>query len=126
MDNNGPRFPTLRVRALPTATNAYGKVQAGWLMGQIDMAGSLDAERLARGPVATVAVNAFQFTHPILLGDVVNLYVERLRVGQKSVTLKIAVEAERLDGELVFVTEVIATFVAVDMDGRSRNLAEVC
>jgi acyl-CoA thioesterase YciA len=41
------------------------------------------------------------------------------------VTLKISVEAERLDGELVFVTEVIATFVAIDMDGKSRNLAEV-
>jgi len=125
MENSAVRMPTLRVRALPTATNAYGRVQAGWLMGQIDMAGSLDAERLARGPVTTVAVNTFQFAHPILLGDVVNLYVERLRVGQKSVTLKITVDAERLDGEVVAITEVIATFVAIDMDGKSRNLSEI-
>lgn len=118
------RLPTLRVRALPTATNAYGRVQAGWLMGQIDLAGSLDAERLSRGQVTTVAVNAFQFAAPILLGDVVNLYVERLRVGQKSVTLKIVVEAERLAGEVIFITEVIATFVAIDDDGRSRILGE--
>jgi len=75
--------------------------------------------------VTTVAVNTFQFAHPILLGDVVNLYVERLRVGQKSVTLKITVDAERLDGEVVAITEVIATFVAIDMDGKSRNLSEI-
>ncbi|WP_230623452.1 MULTISPECIES: acyl-CoA thioesterase [Chromobacterium] len=114
----------MRVRALPTSTNAYGRVQAGWLMSQIDMAGSLDAERLSRGPVTTVAVNAFQFAAPIMLGDVVDMYVERLRIGQKSITLKISVEAERMDGSHVRVTEVIATYVAIDRDGKSRLLGQ--
>ncbi|AUH53579.1 acyl-CoA thioesterase [Chromobacterium sp. ATCC 53434] len=124
MEQQESRVPALRVRALPTSTNAYGRVQAGWLMSQIDMAGSLDAERLSRGPVTTVAVNAFQFAAPILLGDVVDLYVERLRIGQKSITLKISVEAERMDGAHVRITEVIATYVAIDRDGKSRLLGE--
>ena len=124
MEQQEHRTPVLRVRALPTSTNAYGRVQAGWLMSQIDMAGSLDAERLSRGPVTTVAVNAFQFAAPILLGDVVDLYVERLRIGQKSITLKISVEAERMDGSHIRITEVIATFVAVDPDGKSRLLGD--
>ncbi|QND84886.1 Acyl-CoA thioesterase [Chromobacterium vaccinii] len=124
MEQQENRTPVLRVRALPTSTNAYGRVQAGWLMSQIDMAGSLDAERLSRGPVTTVAVNAFQFAAPILLGDVVDLYVERLRIGQKSITLKISVEAERMDGSHIRITEVIATFVAVDPDGKSRLLGD--
>lgn len=125
MEQPEQRIPVLRVRALPTSTNAYGKVQAGWLMSQIDMAGSLDAERLSRGPVTTVAVNAFQFAAPILLGDVVDIYVERLRIGQKSITLKISVEAERMDGSHVRITEVIATFVAIDHDGKSRLLEQL-
>ncbi|OWY40529.1 acyl-CoA thioesterase [Xenophilus sp. AP218F] len=125
MEQPEQRIPVLRVRALPTSTNAYGKVQAGWLMSQIDMAGSLDAERLSRGPVTTVAVNAFQFAAPILLGDVVDIYVERLRIGQKSITLKISVEAERMDGSHVRITEVIATFVAIDQDGKSRLLEQL-
>ncbi|MEO2219215.1 acyl-CoA thioesterase [Chromobacterium vaccinii] len=124
MEQQEHRTPVLRVRALPTSTNAYGRVQAGWLMSQIDMAGSLDAERLSRGPVTTVAVNAFQFAAPILLGDVVDMYVERLRIGQKSITLKISVEAERMDGSHIRITEVIATFVAVDPDGKSRLLGD--
>lgn len=122
MEQQEARVPVLRVRALPTSTNAYGRVQAGWLMSQIDMAGSLDAERLSRGPVTTVAVNAFQFAAPILLGDVVDLYVERLRIGQKSITLKVSVEAQRMDGSHVRITEVIATYVAIDRDGKSRLL----
>ncbi|KUM03566.1 acyl-CoA thioesterase [Chromobacterium subtsugae] len=124
MEQQEQRIPVLRVRALPTSTNAYGRVQAGWLMSQIDMAGSLDAERLSRGPVTTVAVNAFQFAAPIMLGDVVDMYVERLRIGQKSITLKISVEAERMDGSHVRVTEVIATYVAIDRDGKSRLLGQ--
>ncbi|WP_047250213.1 acyl-CoA thioesterase [Chromobacterium subtsugae] len=124
MEQQEHRIPVLRVRALPTSTNAYGRVQAGWLMSQIDMAGSLDAERLSRGPVTTVAVNAFQFAAPIMLGDVVDMYVERLRIGQKSITLKISVEAERMDGSHVRVTEVIATYVAIDRDGKSRLLGQ--
>lgn len=119
------RIPTLRVRALPSSTNAYGQVQAGWLMGQIDMAGSLVAERLSKGPVTTVAVNAFQFAAPIQVGDTVSLYVDTLRIGQKSLTFKICVLAERLQGEDVMVTEVIVTFVAIDSSGKSRLLTQV-
>lgn len=114
------RMPMLRVRAEPASTNAHGRVHAGWLMYQIDMAGSLCAERLAHGAVTTVAVNAYQFTNPIHLGDLVSIYVEPLRLGKKSVTLKITVEAERMGGEVVLITELISTFVAIDGEGKSR------
>ena len=75
--------------------------------------------------MTTVAVNTFQFAAPILLGDVVDLYVERLRIGQKSITLKITVEAERIDGSHEAITEVVATYVAVDCDGKSRLLGDI-
>ncbi len=121
--NETQRQPILRVRAEPRSTNAHGRVHAGWLMYQLDVAGAIFAERLAKGPVTTVAVNAFQLTSPIHLGDVVSLYAECFRLGQKSVTLKITVEAERLMGETVPVTEVIVTYVAIDADGKSRLIS---
>ncbi|MDF0605272.1 acyl-CoA thioesterase [Neisseriaceae bacterium TC5R-5] len=122
-EQTAARQPILRVRALECA-NIYGRVPAGWLMNQLDMAGSLEAERIARGEVATVAVNACQFAAPVLLGDVVDFYVERLRIGQKSITLKIIAQALRVDGSHVNITEVIVTFVALNRDGKSRLLDE--
>lgn len=114
------RTPVLRLRAEPCSTNAHGQVHAGWLMLQIDAAGAIRAERLTKGSVTTVAVNAFQLTSPIYVGDVVSLYAECFRLGQKSVTLKISVEAERQSGEVVLITEVIVTYVAIDGSGKSR------
>jgi len=117
------RMPVLRLRVEPRSTNAHGRVHAGWLMFQIDAAGAISAERLAKGPVTTVAVNAFQLTSPIHVGDVVSLYVECFRLGQKSVTLKVTVEAERLGGDVVPITEVITTYVAIDAEGKSRIIS---
>lgn len=89
-------------------------------MFQIDSAGAAFAEKLAKGPVTTVAINAFQLTSPIHVGDVVSLYAECFRLGQKSVTIRVTVEAERMSGEVVAITEVISTYVAIDVEGRSR------
>jgi len=112
--------PVLRVRAEPRATNAHGRVHAGWLLHQIDLAGATFAERKAKGAVTTVAVNAFQFAHPVHVGDVVSIYADCLRLGQKSVTVKITVEAERMSGEMLTITELVSTYVAIDGEGRSR------
>jgi acyl-CoA thioesterase YciA len=118
--NEQHRQPVLRLRAEPRSTNAYGRVQAGWLMHQMDLAGATFAERIAKGAVTTVAVNAFQFAHPINVGDVVSIYADCLRLGQKSVTLKLVVEAERMSGEVIAITDLITTYVAIDAEGRSR------
>jgi acyl-CoA thioesterase YciA len=118
--NNNARQPILRLRAEPRTTNAHGRVQAGWLLHQIDLAGATFAERKAKGAVTTVAVNAFQFAHPIHVGDVVSIYADCLRLGQKSVTVKITVEAERMSGEMLTITDLVSTYVAIDAEGRSR------
>ena len=117
------RTPTIRINAEPRSTNAHGKVHAGWLMAKMDLAGALDAERVAKGQATTVAVNSFQFAAPILVGDLLSFYVERLRMGQKSITSKVEVFAERLDGSCVRITEAVMTFVAIDDAGRSRLIA---
>jgi len=117
-------MPVLRVRALPASLDCHGRPRAGWLMEQIDVAGSAEAERIARGPVAVVEVNTFQFRSPVSLGAMVEIYAEQLRVGKKSLTLKIFVQSQHEGEAPVFVTEVIMTYVALDSQGKSRLLTD--
>lgn len=118
------RSPAIRVVAMPKDTNAHGLIFGGWLMGQVDVAGSIEAMVLARGPVVTVAVNAFQFKEPIHVGDLVSFYAEALRVGNTSITIKVEVYIQRNPSvpEVFKVTEATLTYVAVDNDGRPRPI----
>ena len=50
---------------------------------------------LARGRVATVAVNSFVFKQPVLIGDLVSFYAQVVRVGRTSITVDVEVFAQR-------------------------------
>jgi acyl-CoA thioesterase YciA len=112
--------PTLRVVPMPADANQSGDIFGGWIMAQVDIAGSIPAIRRAKGRVATVAVNSFQFRQPVLVGDVVSLYAEVVRVGRTSITVNVEVYAQRRPEreETVKVTEATLTYVAID---QSRN-----
>jgi len=87
--------PVLRVMPMPADVNAAGDIFGGWLMAQVDIAGGVAAMRRARGRVATVAVNSFQFKQPISVGDLVSFYADIIRVGHTSITVDVAVFSER-------------------------------
>lgn len=108
--------PTLRVIPMPSDANHTGDIFGGWIMAQVDLAGSVPAVRLARGRVATVAVNSFVFRQPVLVGDVVSFYAEVVKVGRTSITVDVQVYSQRLPERVqpVKVTEAILTYVAVD------------
>ena len=114
--------PTLRVVPMPADANQNGDIFGGWIMAQVDIAGSIPAVRLAKGRVATVAVNSFLFKQPVFVGDLVSLYAEVIRVGRTSITVNVEVFAQRKPEreELVKVTEATLTYVAVDDDRRPR------
>lgn len=114
--------PTLRVIPMPSDANHTGDIFGGWIMAQVDLAGSVPAVRLARGRVATVAVNSFVFRQPVLVGDVVSFYAEVVKVGRTSITVDVQVYSQRLPGRdaYVKVTEAILTYVAVDDQRRPR------
>jgi acyl-CoA thioesterase YciA len=119
--------PTLRVVPMPRDTNAAGDIFGGWIMSQVDIAGSLAAARRARGRIVTVAVNAFHFKKPVFVTDVVSFYAEVVKTGTTSVTVDVQVFAERGryspdGGEVVKVTEAVLTYVAIDEQGRKRPL----
>jgi acyl-CoA thioesterase YciA len=117
-------MPTLRVVPMPADVNVHGDIFGGWIMAQVDIAGSIPASRRARGRVATVAVNAFTFKQPVLMGDVVSFFAEVVREGRTSITVDVQVYAQRNPHELVTVkvTEAVLTYVAVGIDRRPRDL----
>ena len=117
--------PTLRVIPMPADANHTGDIFGGWIMSQVDLAGSIPAVRLAQGRVATVAVNSFVFRQPVFVGDVVSLYAEVVKVGRTSITVDVEVYAQRRpEKELcVKVTEGTLTYVAVDDQRRPRVIS---
>jgi acyl-CoA thioesterase YciA len=116
------REPIIRVLAMPTDTNAAGDIFGGWIMSQVDIAGSIAAFRRARGRVVTVAVNSFEFHQPVFVGDLISCYAEVTRIGRTSLSVKVEVFAERnrQQEECIKVTEATLTFVAVDEQRKPR------
>jgi acyl-CoA thioesterase YciA len=114
----------LRVMPLPADVNGNGDIFGGWLMAQVDLAGAVLPSRIARGRIATVAVNQFVFKQPVSVGDLVSFYARVERIGNTSVTVHVEVFAERNPANLhlVKVTEANLTYVAIDHEGKPRPI----
>ena len=113
--------PVLRVVPGPGDINANGHIFGGWVLSQMDIAAGIVASRRARGPVATVAIEAMKFIAPIHLRDLISVYAEVERVGRTSMGVRIEVVATRdLGATQVKVTEGLFTFVALDSGHKPR------
>lgn len=114
----------MRVMPMPADANANGDIFGGWIMAQVDLAGAVLPVRIARGRMATVAVNEFVFKQPVSIGDLLSFYARVTRVGNTSVTVHVEVYAERdpANPHVVKVTEANLTYVAIDREGRPRPI----
>lgn len=123
----GSHEPTLRVMPQVADANLHGDVFGGWIMAQVDIAGSIPAARRAQGRVATVAVNAFTFKQPVFIGDLLSFYATIVKTGTTSVTVSVEVYAQRqrLEVDVVKVTEATLTYVATDDNRKPRPLPPV-
>lgn len=128
-DHNGERRSSgrqlaVRVLAMPAYTNPSGDIFGGWLMSQVDIAGSILAVQIAQGRVATVAVHEFRFIKPVLVGDLVSCYAELEHKGRSSVRIRVEVftERDRDPDTLAMVAESSITYVAIGEDSRPREL----
>ncbi|MDP2450356.1 MAG: acyl-CoA thioesterase [Hydrogenophaga sp.] len=112
----------LKVIPMPADCNANGDIFGGWVMAQVDLAGSVIPARYAGGRMATVAVNEFIFKQPVRVGDILSFYSELTRIGRTSMTVKVEVYAERFgsQGRYIKVTEASVTYVAIDDAGQPR------
>jgi acyl-CoA thioesterase YciA len=114
----------MRVIPMPADTNPNGDIFGGWIMARVDQAGAVLPSRIARGRIATVAVNQFLFKQPVSVGDLLSFYARIERIGTTSVTVHVEVLAERnpANPQVVKVTEANLTYVAIDRDGRPRPI----
>jgi acyl-CoA thioesterase YciA len=113
--------PILRVVPRPGDINSNGHIFGGWVLSQMDIAAGIIASREAKGPVATVAIDAMEFIAPILLHDVISVYARVERIGHTSIAIRIEVVASRERGtQEVKVTEGLFTFVALNDEHRPR------
>ncbi|SDH32645.1 acyl-CoA thioesterase [Nitrosomonas sp. Nm132] len=117
--------PILRTVPMPADTNYAGDIFGGWIMSQVDMAGSIPAIRRAHGRVATVAVNSFVFAQPVFVGDIVSFYADIVKIGRTSIAVAVSVYAQRGAREggeeiCIKVTEAVLTYVAIDDNRRPR------
>lgn len=114
----------LKVIPMPANCNASGDIFGGWVMAQVDLAGSVIPARYAQGRIATVAVKEFIFKQPVRLGDILSFYASLTRLGRTSVTVQVEVFAERLkvQGRYIKVTEASLTYVAITDEGEPRPL----
>jgi acyl-CoA thioesterase YciA len=114
----------LRVMPLPADVNANGDIFGGWIMAQVDLAGAVLPSRIAKGRIATVAVNQFVFKQPVSLGDLLSFYARVTRIGRTSISVHVDVYAERNPAQVqvVKVTEADLTYVAIDAQGQPRPL----
>ena len=115
---------SLQTVAMPKDTNANGDIFGGWLLSQMDIAGMITANEMAKGRVATVAIDGMAFLTPVHVGAVVSCYCDVLEVGRSSVRIVVEVWINSPhDGDPLKVTEGEFVFVAIDSSGRTRAIS---
>ncbi|MFE8070507.1 acyl-CoA thioesterase [Marinobacteraceae bacterium S3BR75-40.1] len=113
----------IQVVPMPADTNPNGDVYAGWLVKQMDLAAATVAGQISKGRTATVAIDRMEFLSPLRVGAQVACYTRLVDVGRSS--MKIEVEVWTKDGSSNRprkVTESLFVFVAIDENGRIREV----
>jgi acyl-CoA thioesterase YciA len=114
---------TIRTLAMPADTNPAGDIFGGWVLSQMDIAGSIHAVETVLGRVATVAVEAMTFIAPVKVGDVLCIYTRVERIGTTSITIAMEAWARRNRlADRVKVTEGRFIYVALDEHGNKRKI----
>ena len=111
----------LQITALPRETNGFGDIYGGWLVSQMDLAGTAMASKVAAGRVATVAIDRMAFLVPVAVGAQLSFYTQALEIGRSSIQMLVEVWSDDpLSSEWRKVTEAVFVFVAIDGSGRTR------
>ena len=122
MSNLLNKVPSIRAVAMPADTNPSGDIFGGWVLSQMDLAGSVLARQFAKKRVTTVAVEKMRFHKPIMIGDIVSFYTEVSKTGNTSITIDIVTMVNRKDDKLgedqaIKVTEGKFVYVSIDSNG---------
>ena len=112
-----------RFRVQPHHANNNQTLHGGNLMKWLDEVGAMSAMRFAGVTCVTARVNELSFERPIQIGDTALVEAYVYDAGRTSV--RVALQAWREEprtGETEKTTESSFTFVAIDEDGRPRQV----
>src|ERR1700754_1966561 len=116
---------SIRTLAMPADTNQNGDIFGGWLLSQMDLAGSIYAYKTTQSRNVTVAIEAMTFRKPVYVGDVVSVYATTVRVGRTSITVHLEAWVQRRkEARLILVTDGNYTYVSVDEHGTPQAIAQ--
>ena len=109
---------------MPMHTNGVAGVMFGGVMMQwIDVCAGVAAMRHARGAVTTASIDRLDFLSPVHVGEVVVLQAMVNYCGRTSMEVGCRVETEDMrSATRRYVTKAYLTFVAVDHEGRPRQI----
>ena len=116
------RILALKVLAMPSNLGVSGNIFGGWIMSQMDNAGGISAWRIANGRICTSSCEQIQFNKPIYVGDVINCYTDIIDINDSLIKVKVDVETQRINSDIVKTTNGIFTYIAVDKNGKRRNI----
>jgi len=121
MQNLSDLQPAIRVVMMPKDTNAFGTIFGGVILNYLDLAGVVEARRHSSRKLVTVAMREVKFIAPVYVGDLVSFYTETIKLGTKSVTVRVTVDAKRSapPHEEVRVTQAEIVYVAIDENGKA-------
>ena len=119
---------SLAVMMSSREANLLGNIHGGEIVKLADSTAGAVAQRHTAGPAVTAALDEMAFLEPVHVGDIVRTFGQVNWAGKSSMEIGVRVEAQpwndpSADG--LHVASAYFVFVAVDADGRSRQVPEL-
>ena len=108
--------------------NLLGNIHGGEIMKLADSTAGAVAQRHSGGPAVTAAMDEMAFLHPVHVGDIVRTFAQVNWAGRSSMEIGVRVETQPWDDPSVtslHVASAYFVFVAIDADGRAREIPGV-
>jgi acyl-CoA hydrolase len=105
--------------------NLLGNVHGGEVMRLVDSTAGAVAQRHSGGPAVTAAMDEMAFLAPVHVGDILRASAQVNWAGRTSMEVGVRVESEpwnQAGTDPVHVASAYLVFVAIDADGRPRQI----
>lgn len=111
---------------LPNDTNCLNNLMGGRVLYWMDIAGGIAAQKHANRIVVTASVDSVSFSHPVQLGDVIQIEAIVTRAFQTSMEVRLIVWTQNFASpEKIKANEAYYTFVALDEQGKTTRVPEI-
>ena len=97
----------------------------GWLLGQMDLGGSIFASKIVNSRTVTVAIEAMNFRKPVFVGDVVSVHANLVQIGKTSIAIHLEAWVQRRkEMQSILVTDGNFTYVSINDQGRPQAIRQ--